>query len=492
MSSLEALQAAVRTDKQGRTRELDDPVAGADAPHPARTRRQLFLGAAIGGTALVAEAALHATPSVAAPSVVDLTTNQTIGGVKTFTSPPVVPNASLPKSAIAGLVEDLANISLGLPGNYVKPGDPVAPSSLGATAATRYVGGTASGAPTIGGHLVGDYVIDRTGKIWICTVAGTPGSWTATGGPASPLTLSTGANEVPLVISRPTATATKDLFQVIGVERAPGNAAGSYRTIVNRNGGLQTNGAILIQAEVWSGTDFDSPPPMAQSRPICLGIVSDVPGPTFFQRSNGSGAYEEFQNSSQEVVWHLKVAPSSGGSGIFLGIGDDPISALTLSDLHDPANLPALTLRHAGASAFVGQTATAALDISNNFRSGENALAEYALNLNPTGAFVYRASSPGGPRSEIAFFSQSVARINTTSLAINYTDGTSLLMAFEPGSGNIRFRTASTAGGAGVFAIGDCPIPPPSIPAGGGVLYSEGGALKWKGSSGTITTIAAA
>ncbi|MGH7611805.1 MAG: hypothetical protein ACREN4_07275 [Candidatus Dormibacteria bacterium] len=52
----------------------------------------------------------------------------------------------------------------------------------GAAAATRYVGGTASGAPATGAFLVGDFVVDQTGKVWICTAAGTPGTWTQAGG----------------------------------------------------------------------------------------------------------------------------------------------------------------------------------------------------------------------------------------------------------------------------------------------------------------------
>lgn len=47
----------------------------------------------------------------------------------------------------------------------------------GAVAPTRYVGGTTSGAPTAGTFAVGDFVIDQIGKIWICTGAGTPGTW---------------------------------------------------------------------------------------------------------------------------------------------------------------------------------------------------------------------------------------------------------------------------------------------------------------------------
>lgn len=52
------------------------------------------------------------------------------------------------------------------------------PSGLtGATAASRYVGATASGAPASGTFAVGDYVIDQSGQIWVCTAAGSPGTW---------------------------------------------------------------------------------------------------------------------------------------------------------------------------------------------------------------------------------------------------------------------------------------------------------------------------
>jgi hypothetical protein len=53
--------------------------------------------------------------------------------------------------------------------------------------------------------------------------------------------------------------------------------------------------------------------------------------------------------------------------------------------------------------------------------------------------------------------------------------------------------TSSTAGGgSGVLGITNAGTVPNANPAGGGVLYAEGGALKWRGSSGTVTTIAPA
>lgn len=47
----------------------------------------------------------------------------------------------------------------------------------GAVQATRYVGATLSGAPTTGTFAKGDVSISQGGNIYICTTAGTPGTW---------------------------------------------------------------------------------------------------------------------------------------------------------------------------------------------------------------------------------------------------------------------------------------------------------------------------
>jgi hypothetical protein len=47
----------------------------------------------------------------------------------------------------------------------------------GSTAATRDMGGIASGSPTVGTYQVGDQVTAQNGYIFICITAGTPGTW---------------------------------------------------------------------------------------------------------------------------------------------------------------------------------------------------------------------------------------------------------------------------------------------------------------------------
>jgi hypothetical protein len=71
------------------------------------------------------------------------------------------------------LADDLNLINAALP--------VVSGGASGATAAARFVGGTTSGAPVSGAFAKGDFVIDQSGNVWICTTAGAPGTWTLAG-----------------------------------------------------------------------------------------------------------------------------------------------------------------------------------------------------------------------------------------------------------------------------------------------------------------------
>lgn len=92
----------------------------------------------------------------------------------------------------AAQVTNAADKSSGSQQNFtgeVKSPDFVAGGLTGATAASRYVGATASGAPASGTFSKGDYVVTQDGHFYICTTAGSPGTWVqASGGSSSPLT----------------------------------------------------------------------------------------------------------------------------------------------------------------------------------------------------------------------------------------------------------------------------------------------------------------
>jgi hypothetical protein len=61
-----------------------------------------------------------------------------------------------------------------------------------------------------------------------------------------------------------------------------------------------------------------------------------------------------------------------------------------------------------------------------------------------------------------------------------------------PGNSSVGLCSSSPSlgGGAGVIGIANATTVPTSLPTGGGVLYAEAGALKWRGSGGGITQIA--
>ncbi len=61
------------------------------------------------------------------------------------------------------------------------------------------------------------------------------------------------------------------------------------------------------------------------------------------------------------------------------------------------------------------------------------------------------------------------------------------------GNGNVAIGSAGSFGsGVKVISIANATTLPSTNPTGGGILYVDAGALKYRGSSGTITTIAAA
>jgi hypothetical protein len=92
----------------------------------------------------------------------------------------------------------------------------------------------------------------------------------------------------------------------------------------------------------------------------------------------------------------------------------------------------------------------------------------------------------------------------TTKMRLSNAGGLSIGSTTDAGAGNLLASgtvtsvnsavnsTTSFGSGAGVLAIGNATTVPTTNPISGGVLYVEAGALKFRGSSGTVTTIAPA
>lgn len=61
---------------------------------------------------------------------------------------------------------------------------------------------------------------------------------------------------------------------------------------------------------------------------------------------------------------------------------------------------------------------------------------------------------------------------------------------FQNGTFQVGGETSTAADGVGVMGLTNATTVPTTNPTGGGILYAQAGALKWRGSSGTVTNIA--
>jgi hypothetical protein len=126
-----------------------------------------------------------------------------------------------------------------------------APTGLtGATTATRYVGGTTSGAPITGTFAVGDWIIDQTATIWVCTTAGSPGTWSPT-------------ESVSVYTTGGTYTATNGQMVIVNgsstgvtITTPASPAEGTYFALVNNNNNNVTLKANTSQSLFIGGVNY--------------------------------------------------------------------------------------------------------------------------------------------------------------------------------------------------------------------------------------------
>jgi hypothetical protein len=159
------------------------------------------------------------------------------------------------ESDVTSLTADLAaKAPLASPTFTGVPATPaLAVSGLtGAVSASRYVGATASVAPTTGTFTAGDWVVTLTGKIYVCTTGGSPGTWTQVGaGGAASMTIQE-------VDGTPSVSATT---LILPNGTLVDNGGGSV-TYTPAGGGSLTSAMNQLSADVTmttGGTYYDGP-----------------------------------------------------------------------------------------------------------------------------------------------------------------------------------------------------------------------------------------
>lgn len=135
---------------------------------------------------------------------------------------------------------------------------------------TRYVGGTSSGAPTSGTYVVGDFVISHDGHVYVCTAAGSPGTWTAslTAGEIAYASRNTVANIASTTLASPTVVLTSSSTAYTGADIyieiftpgvvTPNSAAGDSVTLLLQEDGsnIGTIGTVKTPAAATMAVPF--------------------------------------------------------------------------------------------------------------------------------------------------------------------------------------------------------------------------------------------
>ena len=211
----------------------------------------------------------------------------------------------------ANLLSQLAPLSgATFTGEVVAP-DFNATGLTGATAATRYVGGTTNGAPTSGTFAVGDFIVDQTATIWVCLVAGTPGTWW-------PLI------EAHMVSRSATATATANevtIFtgstasQTISVIATP--IDGATWTIINRS-----------SVPVTAGFGTSSMLPLGSTSSV-TSLVVPVNGAYSFINYAAGQWYMTASNNLANSVGTLSVTNGGTGTSTAPAVGSIPVASST-------------------------------------------------------------------------------------------------------------------------------------------------------------------
>ena len=211
----------------------------------------------------------------------------------------------------ANLLSQLAPLSgATFTGEVVAPDFKVS-GLTGATAATRYVGGTTNGAPTSGTFAVGDFIVDQTATIWVCLVAGTPGTWW-------PLI------EAHMVSRSATATATANevtIFtgstasQTISVITTP--IDGATWTIINRS-----------SVPVTAGFGASSMLPLGSTSSV-TSLVVPVNGAYSFINYAAGQWYMTASNNLANSVGTLSVTNGGTGTATAPAVGSIPLGSST-------------------------------------------------------------------------------------------------------------------------------------------------------------------
>lgn len=128
---------------------------------------------------------------------------------------------------------------------------------LGATAGASLAGGTISGAPTFGLFDKGDLVADHSGKVWICTSAGSPGTWVDSSSGASLNTVVRYHQDSVTAQSISNNTITIIDYDTLDIDTISLVTTGaSWKMTATATGNYNVNAAAVLSSALWTGVGY--------------------------------------------------------------------------------------------------------------------------------------------------------------------------------------------------------------------------------------------
>lgn len=233
------------------------------------------------------------------------------------------------------------------------------------------------------------------------------------------------------------------------------SAAGATVTLLTENTSTSGSSHATIEARV---TDASN------ANPSLLLTVTGVR--SYTSRINGTSNVWEFLEDANVRMY-------AQGQGIC--IGGQAVSAVsTFSCLY-------ITARAAGGDTEV--------EIQN--ASSANKAVLYISQRNATGAITLTA---WGTSTSDTIFGDNAANMHALTSGKQFRFGTTAAENLVLGANNLKrvtlFGVDTSGSGVGSLLILNATTNPSSNPSGGGILYADAGAGKWRGSGGTVTTFA--
>lgn len=341
----------------------------------------------------------------------------------------------------------------------------VASGNTGATAASRYTGATASAAPGSGTYAVGDFIISQTGDVYVCTSAGTPGTWTRVGsyllGTANTWTSTnafnaavSGSGSITMTNTlQGTALSVTGLTGSVTTTRLVGaNATGAPSTGAHNLGDI----AIANDGNVFICTSAGTPGTWVQVGSYLLAATN-----------TWSGASNTFSNS---VV--LNGAVTGSGTLNLTGTGAGSVGGTFSATQHIATGQTGA----ATSTKYAGGTASAAPG-SGTFSTGDWIVA--------TGGDVFVCSAGGTPGTWVRVGSYLLGGTNTWTASNTYSGGIVANSAVT-GSGTINLTGtgASSVGGS----MGATVFAPAGITGATSATRYVGGTASVAPATGTFST----